>query len=131
MSVQDFFNGVWAELGMRAQGPLHLRFVIQPIIASVLAIRAGLRDAREDKPPFLWAFAFNSANRAELLREARKDIGTVLALAAILDVVYQLLARHPLRLGQAIVIAILLALIPYLLLRAPVTRLARRKGRLP
>ncbi|WP_378941968.1 hypothetical protein [Mesorhizobium sp. ANAO-SY3R2] len=131
MSVQDFFSAAWTELGLRAEGPLRLRFVIQPIMASVLAIRAGLRDAREGNPPFLWAFAFNGLRRAELLRQAGKDIGMVLALAAILDILYQWLTRHPLRLGQAIAIAILLALVPYLLLRAPVTRLARRKSRLP
>lgn len=130
MSVQDFLSFVWTEFGRRAEGPLRLRFVIQPIMASVLAIRAGLRDAREDKPPFLWALAFNSVQRAELLRQAWKDIGMVLALAAIFDVVYQWLTRHPLRLVQAMVIAILLALVPYLLVRAPVTRLARRKNRL-
>jgi hypothetical protein len=37
---------------------------------------------------------------------------------------------HKIYLGEASVVAILLAIIPYLLLRAPVARLAgRRKGR--
>ena len=37
----------------RLDGSLHFRMIVMPIVVSVLAIRAGLRDARERKPVFL------------------------------------------------------------------------------
>jgi hypothetical protein len=59
-----------------------------------------------------------------------EDIGKVFVAAVILNVVYELVMLHKIFLGEASVVAILLAIIHYLLLRAPIARLAaRRKGR--
>jgi hypothetical protein len=46
-------------------------------------------------------------------------------LALVLDVVYQIIAEHFVYSGEAITVAIVLALVPYLILRGLVTRLAR------
>jgi hypothetical protein len=35
----------------RSEGPMTFRLILQPAMAVFLAIRAGLRDAREGKPP--------------------------------------------------------------------------------
>ena len=45
----------WENLVGRWGGPMSFRFLIQPAVAILFAIRAGLKDARLDKPPFLWA----------------------------------------------------------------------------
>jgi hypothetical protein len=41
--MNDIFGRVWENLNARLTGPLHFRFIIQPTVATILAIRAGLR----------------------------------------------------------------------------------------
>ena len=110
---------------------MKMRLIIQPLIACVLAVRAGLRDARENKPPFLWALVFKTEHRGELLRHGWKDTGKVLIVCVVLDVIYQLIVLHMVYLGEAIGVGILLAVIPYVLLRALVGRLVGTKKRKP
>jgi tryptophan-rich sensory protein len=51
----------------------------------------------------------------------------VFVLALILDVVYQIVATRFVYPGEAIITAVLLAIVPYLTLRGLVTRLARKR----
>jgi hypothetical protein len=51
-----------------------------------------------------------------------EDNGEVFVAAVMLDVIYQLVMLHKICLGEASVVAILLAILRYLLLRAPVAR---------
>jgi len=126
-TIQDIFNRAGEDLVGRAQGPMHLRLIIQPLVACILAIRAGLRDARENQPPFFRALVCHANRRRDLLRQGWKDIANVFAAALILDVVYQFIALRTVYPGEAIIVATVLAVIPYLLLRASVTRFFGRK----
>ena len=45
---------------------------------------------------------------------------------SLLDVVYQIIELHFVYAGETIIVAIILAILPYLILRGLVTRLARR-----
>jgi hypothetical protein len=62
-----------------------------------------------------------------MLRSGWKSIGTVFVLALILDVVYQIVATPFVYPGQAIITAVLLAIVPYLVLRGLVTRVFRKR----
>lgn len=104
---------------------MHLRLIVQPTVAAVLAIRAGLRDARQDRPAFLSTLLRNPAQRHELLRQAWRDVGKVFLIAAILDVIYQLIVHHGVYLLELLLTAVTLAIVPYVLLRGPVRRIAR------
>ena len=95
-------------------------------MATFLAIRAGLADARQGRPAFFWAAITNPALRRELLRSGWKDVGKVFMLAAALDLIYQLIVHRGVYLGETIVVAATLAIVPYVLLRGPVNRIARR-----
>ena len=106
---------------------MNLRLLVQPLAAAVFAVRAGLRDAREGRPPFFWALAYNPGHRRVMLREGWKDIAKVFVAALVLDVAYQVIRLNTVYPGEAIVVAFLLAVVPYLLLRAPVTRLFGRE----
>jgi hypothetical protein len=53
-------------------------------------------------------------------------VGRVFILAIVLDGVYQFIALRWFYPGEAILVAIILAIIPYLLVRGPVNRIARR-----
>lgn len=111
----------------REHGQLHFRFVMQPVVAVVIAIRVGVRDAREGRPPyFFWPIFTNKARRAELIRQARRDVGKVFIAAFVLDVIYELIVWRWVYPTQAMLVAMVLAIIPYLLVRGPVTRIAKR-----
>ena len=125
MTPGDFFTQVWEMLIGRASGPLTVRLILQPTVATVLAVRAGLRDAREDRPPYLWAVFSNPAHRGDLLRQGWKDVGKVFILAVVLDVIYELIVYRWIYPVQALLVAAVLAIVPYLLIRGPCARLVR------
>lgn len=127
MTIEEFFAHMWEMLIGREHGPLHFRLILQPLAAVIFAIRAGLRDAREGRPHyFSWPVFSDPARRPELLREEWKGVRKVFIVALVLDVIYQLIFYRWVYPGQALIVATVLAIIPYLLIRGPVTRIARR-----
>ena len=117
------------ELGGRVSGPLNFRLVVMPTMATLFGIRAGLRDAREGKSTFLWGILTKPAGRAEALRSAAKDVGRVFVMALIMDTAYQIIALRTLQFFQLLVVAVACAIVPYVLVRGPVTFVARRLHR--
>jgi hypothetical protein len=113
----------------RVSGPMKFRLVLQPTMAALLAIRSGLKDARAGKPPYFWTIATDPTARAELLKDGWKSVGKVFVLALALDVVYQFLELRFVYPGEALIVALLLAIVPYLILRGLVTRLVSRYSR--
>ena len=130
-TVEEFFFRTWQHLLARIGGPLSLRLAIQPTVSTILAIRAGLRDAREGRPPYFWTMLSNRNEWYRLLRDGWKDIGKVFVLAAVLDIVYQLIVHRWFYPIEALILSTLVAVIPYLLIRGPVNRIARRYRRSP
>src|SRR5580704_489056 len=110
----------------RVTGPMKFRLVLQPAMALFLAIRDGLKGAREGRPAYFWALFSNRDDRWAMLKDGWKAVGKVFILAMVLDAIYQVIERRWVYPGQAVVVAIILAIIPYLLLRGPVNRIARR-----
>lgn len=121
-------DGLWDNLG-RVSGPMWVRFLIQPAVAAVLGVRAGLRDVRLGRPPYLWTIFHDASARHELLREGWKDIAKVFVMAAVMDAIYQLAVFRWIYVGEMLIVACLLAAVPYLLIRGPVNRVRRRRGR--
>jgi len=122
---------VWQMLMGRTEGPLTLRLILQPVMASLFALRAALRDVRGGRPPYLWKIFTNPGRRYELLREGWKHIRMVFLVALLLDSVYQVIVFRWIYPVQAVIVAIVLAMVPYALVRGPVNRLARRLGARP
>jgi hypothetical protein len=116
----------WVNLLARLDGPMHVRFILQPTVAILLALRAGIRDARAGELPFLVALQRSPGQRRARLRQAWRDIRNVFLVAAALDCIYQIRAHHGVFLLELVVTATLLALVPYGLTRGPARRLARR-----
>lgn len=129
--MEDFLSQHFGDLVGRWHGPMDIRMYIQTSVAVILAIRAGLRDAREGNPPYFWALAFNADHRRELLRQGWKDVAILFVVALILDVVYQVVVLPTVYPAEAVIVAILLAVVPYLLVRATVTRLFGKKNPKP
>jgi hypothetical protein len=96
-----------------------------PLVVTVLAIRAHLRDVREGRPTVLWAFIRDPIKRRRLLRSGLKDFGKVFIVACVLDTTYQILVFRGVYPGEMLVVAVVCAIVPYFLVRGPITRIAR------
>lgn len=125
--MDDIWMRIVENMGDRTSGPMKFRFVLQPVMASIFAIIAGLNDARTGKPPYFWALITSSAHRAEMIRDGWKSVGKVFILALVLDVVYQSIVLRFVYPGEALIAAFVLAIVPYLILRGLVNRLTPRK----
>jgi hypothetical protein len=122
--MEEFFARFWNDLAGRITGPMSFRLILQPSVAVVLAIQGGLRDARLGRPPYFWSILTgDSAVRRERLRRGWKAIAKVFCLALVLDTIYQVIVQRWVYPGEALMVAFLLACVPYLLVRGPVTRL--------
>ena len=111
----------------RLAGPLKFRLVLQPLMAVYLATRHGLRDAKTGQAPYFWSIFTSPDHRRALLAEGWKDVGKLFTLAAVLDAVYQFIVMRWIYPLDAMGVAAVLAIVPYLALRGLVTRLATRK----
>jgi hypothetical protein len=131
IAITDDISLAIEELLGRASGPLHLRLIIQPIVASILAIKAGLRDARAGNPPFLWAFFHEQEERRRLIRSGWEHIGKLFTIAFLFDTAYQIFVLHGFHILQSLIVATVVAVVPYITLRGIVTRLARTKPKAP
>jgi len=110
----------------RVSGPMKFRLVLQPVMASIFAILAGLKDAKADKPAYFWALVSDPAHRSDMIKDGWKSVGKVFILALGLDVVYQIIVSRFVYPGEAIIVAFVLAIVPYLILRGLVNRLAAK-----
>ena len=128
--MDDFLARVWHEVTARPDGPLAMRFYLQPIMATLFAVRDGLRDARVGRPAYFWAVFTDHAQRPALLRDGWRSVGKIFLIALALDFAYQILVLRGLRPVQGVLVAVVLALVPYVLLRGPINRLVRlvRRG---
>ena len=130
--MEELLTRIADNLVSRLHGPLTFRLLLQPSIAIFFAVRAALRDARENRAPYFWALTYDPTHRREMLHQGWRDVGKVFVLAVILDVVYQVLVIRWVYPGETLIVAAVLAFLPYLLLRGLVTRIARAvRGALP
>ena len=125
--MDDMWTRVGSQLLARVSGPMKFRLVLQPCMAAFFAIRAGLADAKAGKSPYFWSLLTDHGQRVEMLKDGWKSIGRVFILALVLDAVYQIIVIHFVYPGEMIIVAIILAIVPYLILRGLVTRVARKK----
>ena len=109
----------------RLDGPLHFRFILQPLMSTLLAIAGGIKDARLGKPPYLWGALFHPEQRKELLQDGWKHAGRIFILAIVLELIYQPFFLHAFYPGEMLVVAFVLAFVPYILVRGPANRVAR------
>jgi hypothetical protein len=119
--LQRFAHGFMSRL----EGPYQFRMIVQPLMAIIFAIIDGLKDAKLGKPAYLWAVFSMPEHRRELLKNGWKHFGKIFILGIILDVLYQLKVHGTIISWVGIIIAALvLAVLPYMLLRGPVNRIA-------
>ncbi|MGL6112827.1 MAG: hypothetical protein ACRC2B_22265 [Rubrivivax sp.] len=122
----EVFSRIWQNMLDRPGGPFIFRFVLQPIMATVAALRDGLHDARTGRSPFLRTVVTDPSQRRGLLDEALIATSRIVLLGLVMDAVYQFIEFDTFHPAEAVIIALLLAFVPYVILRGLVTRIARR-----
>jgi hypothetical protein len=127
-AMEDLFARIWDQLISRVSGPMTFRLYLQPGMAIFFAIRDGLKDAREGKPFYFYSLLHDPQNRWKRLREGFNAVARVFVFAIIMDMIYQLIVLRWFYPGEALIVAFILAFIPYLLVRGPVNRIARYFG---
>jgi hypothetical protein len=126
--MDDLVARIFENLSDRVAGPMTFRLVLQPLMATFFAVRSGLQDAREGRPAYFWALVTNPEHRRDMLKDGWKAVGKTFILAVIIDAIYQYIVLRWFYPGEAILVALILAIIPYLLIRGTVNRLTSRKG---
>jgi hypothetical protein len=123
------FERFWHDLVDRPDGPMRFRFVLQPLMAVIAAVRDGLKDAQAGREPYLATMLGNRQARLGLLNEGLNATARIILLGVVMDVIYQALVLKTFYPNEALVVALLLAFVPYLILRGLVLRLFRSRAR--
>lgn len=122
--IADMATRFWDDIISRPSGPLAFRFYFQPVMAAVLAARDGWKDAVGGRSPYLWTILNDPSRRKSRLKEGIHAVSRVLILGLLMDGIYQFIVLKAFRPLEMIFVAIVLAFIPYLILRGPARRLA-------
>lgn len=126
--LQEALARGWGNLIGRWDGPMSFRLLVQPAVAILFAIRAGIHDARENKPTFLGCAISNPRSWRARMRQSWKDVGKVFIVALILDSIYQVVVHSGIFALEMLITATVLALVPYMVFRDLVSRVARWLG---
>ena len=116
---------VWEQLIARPTGPMAFRFILQPVMAAIAALRDGIEDAKSRRSAYFWTLLTNPLERGGRLREGLISTARVILLGLCMDVIYQFIVLKTFYPAEAVIVAIALAFFPYLLLRGPIARIAR------
>ena len=120
----DVHQRIWRDIFDRPGGPEAFRFILQPAMA---ALHDGVEDARLGRSPYLWTIFTNPAERAGRLHEGLVATARIILLGLGMDAIYQATVLRTFYPGEMALIALLLAFVPYLLLRGVFAGLARRR----
>jgi len=116
---------IWQDLTERPGGPMTFRIVLQPIMAMIAAFHDGVKDANSGRSAYFWTILTDPAERSGRLREGLISTARVILLGLGIDAVYQFIVLNTFYPGEAVIVAILLAFVPYLLMRGPFSRIVR------
>ena len=119
----------WHDLIERPDAPMRFRFVLQPLMAAIAAIYDGRADARAGRSPYFMTVLRNPQERVGRLREGLNATARIILLGLVMDVIYQLLVLKTFYPNEALVVALLLGFVPYLIIRGLVLRVARSRIR--
>jgi hypothetical protein len=112
----------WDELLARTDGPLQFRFILQPVMATLLAVRDGYHDAARGREPYLQDILRNPDRRGERLKEGFHAVARVMLLGIAMDAAYQFTVIKAFRPLAMAIVVLLLAFVPYLVMRGPARR---------
>jgi hypothetical protein len=124
MPSPGFFESIGRDLsgpGMFG-GKFQIRLILQPLMAIVLGLRFGVRDAKAGKEPFFQTLAHGKGHRGALLKHASRDVIMPLIVAVIIDSILQQMINHRIRPIVAVIVGGILVFLPFLIVRALANR---------
>jgi hypothetical protein len=121
----DSLSNFWTEIAARPDGAFAFRFYLQPIMATLLALRDGIKDARERDTPYFWTILNNPERRGSLIKEGLHATTRVILLGFAMDAAYQYFVLGSFTPIEMVVVVLVLCFLPYLLMRGAFTRIAR------
>jgi len=104
------------------------RFILQPSMAALAALKDGGADARQARSPFLMTILNRPEERMARLREGLNATARIILLGIAMDAIYQFIVLKRFYPVEALIVAIALAFVPYVLLRGPIGRAAGRSA---
>jgi hypothetical protein len=110
----------------RPGGPMVFRFFLQPAMAALAAWRDGIADARTGRSPFFVGALTDPTQRTARLNEALVATARIILLGLVMDAIYQAIEFKTFHPAEAVIIALALAFVPYVVLRGLIARAARR-----
>ncbi|HEY1242426.1 MAG TPA: hypothetical protein VGF16_17810 [Bryobacteraceae bacterium] len=121
------FRRIWYDLVERTDAPMRFRFILQPLMAAIVAVRAGINDARTGRSPYFWTMLGNPSERAQRLNEGLNATARIILLGLVMDMIYQVIVLKQFYPAEAVIVALLFAFVPYVIVRGPAARIARRR----
>jgi hypothetical protein len=120
--MEGYLHQMWG-------GPGHARFFLQPAIAILLGLRAGLRDHRHGKSPFLHTVVrdWHRGGKVVLL-DALRGLIVPLCIAMSASLLFQWVIRKELHLIPGLLYALLFVALPYVAARGFSNRAAGLRG---
>jgi hypothetical protein len=77
------------DLVERPGTPMRFRLILQPLMATLVAIRDGLTDARTGRSPYFWTVLRDPRRRGKRVNEGLNQTARIILLAVVMDTIYQ------------------------------------------
>jgi hypothetical protein len=122
--MDDLWQLFASQLHDRVSGPMKFRIVLQLMLAMYIAYLSGLRDARSGADPYFRSFLIGRGNRFDLIEDGWASVGWVVIFSGALDLAYQFFVLSSIHLFATLIVAFVLAVVPYVIVRGIVTRIA-------
>jgi len=129
MAQVGFWEGMIRDLTGRGMlgGKFQIRLFLQPLLAFILGLRFGIRDARRGRDPFFLALFSGHGRSLALLREGLRDAVVPLCLAFIIDGILQRMILGYVRPLAAVLIGAGLVFVPFVIGRGLGNRFSRAR----
>ena len=115
----------WTDVFGRLHGPMTLRFYLQPTLAFVAALKDGIKDVRLGHKAFFWTALWDPTQPSGRLREGLASTSQMALIGFAMDLIYQFKVFDRFYPVEAVMMVLLLAVIPYFVLRWIVEHVAR------
>ena len=116
---------LWYNLVGRQDGPMTFRYFLQPTMGAIAAWGAAKVDVLTGRSPFLWGAITDPAERRARFDEALIATSRIILLGLVMDIIYQAIVFRMFFPGEAVIFALALAFLPYVILRGLFARGAR------
>ena len=117
----------WSDVFGRLRGPMTIRFYLQPTLAFVAALKDGIKDARYGHKSFFWTALWDPTQQRGRLWEGLTSTSQMALIGFTMDAIYQFKEFDRFYPVEAVMMVLLLAVIPYFVLRWLVELVARRR----